>query len=48
MAAHQLADPPGEAARRGRSDLQAEAPQHPAQAHLYIVVLRLKQLACGQ
>ena len=48
MAADQLLDPRRKTLRRGRPDLQPEAAQNPAQAHLHIVKLRLHQLARRQ
>ena len=48
MARDQFADPGGEGPRRRRADLQPEAAQHPAQAHLDVMVLGLQQLARRQ
>ena len=48
MPVHQLANAARKGARRCRADLQSKATQHPAQAHLHVVVLGLQQLAPGQ
>jgi hypothetical protein len=48
MAGDQLADAARKGSRRCRADLQPKAAQHPAQAHLDVMVLALQKFACRQ